>query len=204
MLLTPRIVRTHELTSQHTAPLYIGTQTNLGLGGPPPLIAVAELPRRRLAATPAPIRPGTGRRRVAPAPVGAVPPGIAVIPPGSSQMPGTTNVPAAAIPGQRAASGRIVVSPPSTEFRVGSGPYNVPITITDASQISNVAVTVTYNPAVLRMRAVAEGAFMRTGGVNATFTQSPRCECRPRGHRDRARRRHDRRRRDRAPRRAAV
>ena len=56
---------------------------------------------------------------------------------------------------------------------MGSGPYNVPITITDASQISNVAVTVTYNPAVMRMRAVAEGAFMRTGGVNATFTQSP-------------------------------
>ena len=56
---------------------------------------------------------------------------------------------------------------------MGSGPYNVPITITGASQISNVAVTVTYNPAVLRMRAVAEGSFMRTGGVNATFTQSP-------------------------------
>jgi type II secretory pathway component GspD/PulD (secretin) len=174
MLLTPRIVRTHELTSQHTAPLYIGTQTNLGLGGPPPLIAVAETagPAAAQAANPAPfVAPPAAA--VAPAPVGAVPPGIAVIPPGSSQTPGTTSVPAAAIPGQRAASGRIVVSPPSTEFRVGSGPYNVPITITDASQISNVAVTVTYNPAVVRMRAVAEGAFMRTGGVNATFTQSP-------------------------------
>jgi general secretion pathway protein D len=56
---------------------------------------------------------------------------------------------------------------------VGSGPYNVPITIAGASQISSVAVTVTYNPAVVRMRAVAEGAFMRGGGVNATFTQSP-------------------------------
>jgi general secretion pathway protein D len=175
MLLTPRIVRTHELTSQHTAPLYIGTQTNLGLGGPPPLIAVAETaaPAAAPAANPAPFNPAPAAAAVAPAPVGAVPPGIAVIPPGSSQVPGTTSVPAAAIPGQRAASGRIVVSPPSTEFRVGSGPYNVPITITDASQISNVAVTVTYNPAVVRMRAVAEGAFMRTGGVNATFTQSP-------------------------------
>jgi hypothetical protein len=102
-----------------------------------------------------------------------VPPGIAVIPPGSSATPGTTSVPAAAVPVQRAASGQIVLSPPSTDFRVGSGPYNVPITITGASQISNVAVTVTYNPAVLRMRAVAEGSFMRAGGVNATFTQSP-------------------------------
>ena len=70
-------------------------------------------------------------------------------------------------------SGQIVLSPPSAEFRVGSGPYNVPISINGASQISNVAVTVTYNPAVLRMRAVAEGSFMRAGGVNATFTQSP-------------------------------
>jgi general secretion pathway protein D len=178
MLLTPRIVRTHELTPQHTAPLYIGTQTNLGLGGPPPLIAVAETgaPTATPAANPAPL--ATLPAALAPAPVGAVPPGavppgIAVLPPGSSQIPGTTSVPAAAIPGQRSASGRIVVSPSSTEFRVGSGPYNVPITITDASQISNVAVTVTYNPAVVRMRAVAEGAFMRTGGVNATFTQSP-------------------------------
>jgi hypothetical protein len=102
-----------------------------------------------------------------------VPQGIAVIPPGSSAVPGTTSVAAAAVPGQRAASGQIVLSPPSSDFRVGSGPYNVPITITGASQISNVAVTVTYNPAVLRMRAVAEGSFMRAGGVNATFTQSP-------------------------------
>ena len=81
-------------------------------------------------------------------------------------------MPAAAVPGQGAASGQIVVSPPSAEFRVGAGPYNVPISISGASQISNVAVTVTYNPAVLRMRAVAEGSFMRSGGVNATFTQS--------------------------------
>ena len=39
MLLTPRIVRTHELTAQDLAPIYIGTQQNIGLTGPPPLIA---------------------------------------------------------------------------------------------------------------------------------------------------------------------
>ena len=48
----------------------------------------------------------------------------------------------------------------------------MPDRISGASQISSVAVTVTYNPAVLRMRAVAEGSFMRSGGINATFTQS--------------------------------
>ena len=183
MLLTPRIVRTHELTPDDIGPLFIGTQNNLGLTGPPPLIAVNEpagpAPAEAGAAAPAagvqpPIAvPAPAAAAVAPAAVGGVPQGIAVIPPGSSAVPGTTSVAAAAVPAQRAASGQIVVSPPSTDFRVGSGPYNVPITITGASQISNVAVTVTYNPAVLRMRAVAEGSFMRAGGVNATFTQSP-------------------------------
>ena len=41
MLLTPHIVRSHELTAEDLAPIYIGTQPNLGLGGPPPLIAPA-------------------------------------------------------------------------------------------------------------------------------------------------------------------
>jgi general secretion pathway protein D len=185
MLLTPRIVRTHELTPDDIGPLFIGTQNNLGLTGPPPLIAVNEpagaapaaagaVAAAPPAAGPPPIAiPAPAAAAVPPAPVGGVPQGIAVIPPGSSAVPGTTSVPAAAVPGQRAASGQIVLSPPSSDFRVGSGPYNVPITITGASQISNVAVTVTYNPAVLRMRAVAEGSFMRAGGVNATFTQSP-------------------------------
>ena len=39
MLLTPRIVRTHELTPQDVGPIRIGTQANLGLSGPPPLLA---------------------------------------------------------------------------------------------------------------------------------------------------------------------
>ena len=41
MLLTPRIVRTHELTAADLAPIYIGPQSNFSLGGgPPPLINV--------------------------------------------------------------------------------------------------------------------------------------------------------------------
>src|SRR5207237_8131963 len=39
MLLTPHIVRTHEITESDLRPLYIGTQQNLGVGAPPPLIA---------------------------------------------------------------------------------------------------------------------------------------------------------------------
>ena len=53
MLLTPHIVRTHEITEDDLKPIYIGSQQNLGVGGPPPLIAraagsaAAGAPRRR-------------------------------------------------------------------------------------------------------------------------------------------------------------
>ena len=47
----------------------------------------------------------------------------------------------------------------------------MPISITGASQLSTVSLTITFNPAALRVRAVQEGSFMRTGGVHATFTQ---------------------------------
>lgn len=64
-----------------------------------------------------------------------------------------------------------MLSPPGPEFRVGAGPYTVPVSITGASQVSSVTVTMTFNPAALRVRAVQEGSFMRTGGAAATFTQ---------------------------------
>jgi hypothetical protein len=67
--------------------------------------------------------------------------------------------------------GQVLLSSPGTEFRVGAGPYTVPVSIAGSSQISSVALTVTFNPAVLRVRVVQEGSFMRTGGVTATFTQ---------------------------------
>ena len=39
MLLTPRIIRTHQYTAQDLSPIYVGTNQNFGLTGPPPLIA---------------------------------------------------------------------------------------------------------------------------------------------------------------------
>jgi hypothetical protein len=65
----------------------------------------------------------------------------------------------------------VVSAPP--EFRVNAGPYTVPISITGASQISSVSLTVTYNPAVLRIMAAQEGTFLRAGGVAAVFNQQP-------------------------------
>ena len=212
MLLTPRLVRTHELSQQDVSPIYIGTQQNLGLGGPPPLIApqpeaepVAP-PGAQPPAGQAPAgQPGVPGQPVAPAGSG----GVAVVPPGSTTIPGTTAAPAnppAAAPGQTPAAtqppsaappgvpptpapapappaaqggvpsaagppAQLLLTPPGTEFRVGGGPYTVPVSMTNASRVSNVTITITFNPAAVRVRSVQEGSFLRQGGVNATFTQ---------------------------------
>ena len=56
MLLTPHIVRTHEITEADLQPIYIGSQQNLGVGGPPPLIAPQPAAEPAPAAPPAPAR----------------------------------------------------------------------------------------------------------------------------------------------------
>ena len=67
MLLTPHIIRTNEITEDDLRPIYIGSQQNIGLGGPPPLIAVPAAPDALAAPpppAPAPPRtPATGRAR---------------------------------------------------------------------------------------------------------------------------------------------
>lgn len=177
MLLTPRIVRTHELTPQDVGALRIGTQSNLGLSGPPPLLGqppAAAAPVGGGAAAPAP-QPATQPPPViappqAPA-LGQPPPPAQTPPAAASPVPGPpantpTGAPGATAPG----GGQVLVSVPP-EFRVGAGPYTVPISITGASQISSVSLTVTYNPSVLRIRVAQEGPFLRSGGIQAAFTQ---------------------------------
>ena len=205
MLLTPRLVRTHELTQQDISPIYIGTQQNLGLGGPPPLIAVPPPVEGEAPAT-QPVTPpaATPGQPVLPTGTGPVP----VVPPGSTTIPGTTAAPAqpaaptttppAQTPPTGAPAGvpptpapapaqttpppgvtgapasppaQILLTPPGTEFRVGGGPYTVPVSITNASRVSTVTVTITFNPAALRVRSVQEGSFMRQAGASATFSQ---------------------------------
>ena len=62
------------------------------------------------------------------------------------------------------------MSPPGTAFRVGAGPYTVPISISNVSRLSTISLSLTFDPALLRVRTVQEGPFMRSGGANATFT----------------------------------
>jgi general secretion pathway protein D len=197
MLLTPRIVRTQELTLEDVSPIFIGSQQSLGLGGPPPLIAAPAVDETPTAFTP--VTPVVVPPAVTPGAPGAA--GVVVVPPGSSQVPGTTTLPAAPAqpvapapqPGNVAPAagtpqgavggtppvaatgtptgGQILLSPPGPEFRVGAGPYTVPVSIAGASQLSSVTLTITFNPAALRVRVVQEGSFLRTGGVQAAFTQ---------------------------------
>jgi general secretion pathway protein D len=198
MLLTPRIIRTHELTAQNLAPIYIGPQSNLALGGgPPPLLAV---PEPQAEASPA---------------IGGAPPGPPAaptpqIPPGSSPIPGFTTLPPTPaapapapaeptpqipppVPAQitpepqppadptapppaaqppAAGAARISVTAPPA-MTLGAGPYTVPISISGAARLSMLSLSITYNPAVLRVRSVQEGTFMRQGGIAATFTSQP-------------------------------
>ena len=208
MLLTPRIIRTHELRASDLSPIYIGTQSNMALTGPPVTIggppepeppppAAARPPRPRLT-LPTGIKPPA--EPVLPAGTGPKP----VIPPGSSAIPGTTaapappvtvvpptvvpptepppvvappTAPAAATPAPapapatppQAPPARITLSPPS-EMRVGSGPYTVPISVAGATRLSTLTLSITYNPALVRVRNVQEGTFMRQGGVTPAFS----------------------------------
>ena len=234
MLLTPRIIRTHELTAEDLAPIYMGTQQNVSLGGPPPLIAPPAAPAATAPAGTAPpsgiapapgtqpavanptvagrtgaqlppvaapagaqtpnpppppggvAKPGLQPPPVTPTPAGAVPPaGGGTVPPGGAPPgtpPGAAPVtpprdPSEPVPGAAApavpASGtqaQILVTPIEREFRVGGGPYLVPVSINNASRVSTMSLTITYDPAVLRVQNVQEGSFMRQGAGTASFT----------------------------------
>jgi Flp pilus assembly secretin CpaC len=209
MLLTPRIVRSHELTARDVGNIYIGTQTNMALGGPPPSIGAAEAPAATVPTTPPPgntspaapqlqIPPGSspipGFTTVPPAtpaapataptptavPTPAQPPGQ-VTSPATPTVPLPTPVPAepTPTPAQPAAPAQTTAPPPAarvvlsaaSEMRVGGGPYTVPVSINGATRLSTLTISLTYNPAVLRVRSVQEGSFMRQGGSDATFTQ---------------------------------
>jgi general secretion pathway protein D len=213
MLITPHIVRSHELTTADVAPIYIGTQQNVGLSGPPALIA----PQPEAPAPAPPTTPPSGTATVTPggvpvppvgSPGGVQPTNPGTVPPGTSPVPGPlppTTPPAAgtpqpvtppvtpvppggtpaappprdptAPPAPTAPAGapasatatQLIVTNPG-EFRVGQGPYTVPISVNNASRLSAITVTVSYNPAILRVRTVQDGMFMRQGGVTSSFT----------------------------------
>jgi general secretion pathway protein D len=212
MLITPHIVRGHDLTKEHLGSIFIGTQANVGLTGPPQLIA--PLPEAPPATPPAPAQPG-GAIGTTPAGVpgppvgspGGVPPTNPPVPPGTQPAPGAPATqpspgapatlpatgappagtpttppardvppgtpPAAGVPPATAGgSAQIIVTAPPA-MQVANAPYTVPLSINNASRVSTITLTVTYNPAVLRVRTVQDGTFMRQGGAIASFLPRP-------------------------------
>ncbi len=83
--------------------------------------------------------------------------------PNAPAEPVTARTPPAGTPAQV-----LITAPP--EMRVAGGPYTVPVSINNASRVSLVTLTLTYNPNVLRVRTVQDGTFMRQGGASVTFT----------------------------------
>ena len=165
MLLTPHIVRTHELTQQDVSPIHIGTQRNIGLRGPPPLIAPRELGDA-----------GAGRIDPVAGSSGPVPAGdlaservrpVPILDPRPAQL-APVFPPAVSTPTLGA---QVVVTAPAANLLVGEGPYTVPISVSGASQLSTLTLSLTYNPGVLQVRTVQEGSFMRQGGADVTFVQ---------------------------------
>jgi general secretion pathway protein D len=191
MLLTPRIIRTHEYTARDLSPIYVGTNQNFGLTGPPPLIAPLPLepdaapapgttpqaPAVPPQGVPVPTAPlgGTPGQVTSPGPQAPLQP-----PPPTTLQPQGQVAPSADPAEQRnltapttttlAPPAQISLTAPAGEVRVAAGPYMVPIYAASVSRASTVTLTVTYNPAVLRMRTVQEGSFLRQAATNVVFT----------------------------------
>jgi general secretion pathway protein D len=105
-----------------------------------------------------------------PQPTPPPPPGAAEAQP-QDRAAAAAEAPPATSPPAAANGLQLVLTPPGTEFRLGGGPYTVPISVTNAPRTSTVTVTLTFDPAILKVRTVQEGSFMRQGGISAQFTQ---------------------------------
>ncbi len=177
MVITPHIVRSHEITADDLKPVYIGTGQNIGAGGVPSLISPeaigavspepATAPGITGAAPPIPVSPGP-----APAPSPQMPAPRAA--PGASNIvpilpAGQTPTAAPAAP----AAARVVITPPpagpSGALQAGGGPFTMPIQISGVSNLATISLTMTFDPAIISTPTVTEGSFMMQGGVTPTF-----------------------------------
>jgi hypothetical protein len=123
---------------------------------PPPGAAAAPY-----APTPAPVGPGLTPASPTPqTQATTTTPGLSPVPP--APAPATSPAPA------RAA--QVTITTPGPEFMVGGGPYTIPVAVNGASRLSIVSLSVTYNPATVRVRSAQEGPFLRQGNTLVTFT----------------------------------
>lgn len=194
MIITPHIIRGHDLKPEDLRPRFIGTGQNIG-GGAPSLISLDAISGGQGLGQQQTLTPTGGAQGQPPAagaagaaagpPAGQTPPPPAGQPP----PPVTTGQPAqpprapAAVPIQAVPPGGAAAEPPPTAGRItvtaptgadgtiaaGSGPYTVPLQISGVSNVGTLSLSISYNPAVLQALRVDAGTFMTQGGVTATF-----------------------------------
>ena len=166
MIITPRIIRSHELTVDDLKPKFVGVGQNFGSGGVPQLISPDALPPPAVVppGTPVPGQPGTptaGQPSTPTTTTGtpARAPGVVPIQP----------VTPATEPAGPPSQGRVFVTAPTAPLTAGA-PYTVPIMIENVSQpLGVLSLTVTYDPTILRAVNVVQGTHMQQGGVTTTF-----------------------------------
>lgn len=169
MIITPHIVRSHELTPEDLQPQFVGTGGNIGSGMPALLSpeALGLAPVADAGLTPSASAPGAVSTLGANTP--AAPPAPA--PRALGIVPIEAISPDAAPSASGAA--RVVITapnaPPDGALAAGGGPYTLPITISNAPALTSLAITVTYDPTVLKTPTVTQGSFMSQGGVTPTF-----------------------------------
>jgi hypothetical protein len=166
-VITPHIVRSHELTADDLKPMYIGTVQNFGQTGTPPLIS-ADTPLPTTVTPPVvPAAGQTPQAQPSPGAPGVPPPSVppAVPPP---TLPAPPPAPSPDTP--PAATPLISLFSPGTEFQSGAfTPYTVPITASTLPEVGTLTLRVTYDPRLLRAQAAVQGPMMSQGNVTATF-----------------------------------
>jgi len=150
---------------------------------PSPSTAIVTIPPGTtpipgMVATPPPTAAPATTPPATPPPATTPPPTTAEGPPPAQPPQPQVPAPAAQPPAAEApttspgiGSAQVLLNPSGTTFRVGGGPYTVPISISGATRITTITLTLTFDPAIVRIRSVQQGSFMNTGGASATFTQ---------------------------------
>jgi len=179
MIVTPHILRSHELTTEDLKPLFIGTNQNIGASAVPQLISLDAIGVTQAGGEAAPAAAANAAAAGAvtlPSQGGAVTSNVGT-PASATPTPRAVGiVPIEAVPAAAsspAASARITVTPPTPgpdgSLTAGAGPFTMPITIANAPQIVSISLSVTYDPAIIKVQSATPGSFMNQGGVAPTF-----------------------------------
>jgi general secretion pathway protein D len=163
MIVTPHIVRSHELTADDLRPLFVGTGTNLGASQQPQLIAPGAPP------PPGAAPPSTVAGGVTP-PAQAQTPPAGEVPPVAARAPGVVAIEPVGVVAEPAGIAQFSLAVPAGELQAGGPPYTVPIAVSGVSRLGTVALTITFDPKALRVVSITQGNFMAQGGASAAFT----------------------------------